>query len=188
MGHLVHAMRRNLNLTYIVMDNQIYGLTTGQTSPTTLVGMETKSTPLGNPEDPINPISLGIISGATFIARAFSGAPKEMARTMARAIRHEGFSLVDVFSPCVTYNKLNTYAWFREKVYHLEEEGHDPSSRDAALEKSFEFGPRIPLGVFHEVKKETYEDREPALKAGPLVQQEIGMTNETGRQLLEEYL
>lgn len=187
-GHLVHAMRRNLNLTYIVMNNQIYGLTTGQTSPTTLVGMQTKSTPEGNPEDPVNPISLGIVSGATFVSRAFSGAPKEMARTITRAIEHKGFSLVDVFSPCVTYNKLNTYAWFRDKVYHLDREGHDPSDIEAAMRKAFEFGSRIPVGVFYEVEKETYEDREKVLVAGPLVEQEIGMTQEEGRKVLQAYM
>ena len=188
MGHLIHAMRRNLNLTYVVMDNEIYGLTTGQASPTTMLGMQTKSTPLGNLEEPVNPISLGIVTGASFVSRAFSGAPKEMAKTMARAIKHKGFSLVDVFSPCVTYNKLNTYPWFREKVYHLDKEDHDPSNFDAALKRSFEFGERIPLGVFYEVDKPTYEDGEKAFQAGPLVSQKIGLTQEIGKKLLQEYI
>src|SRR5208283_4583431 len=113
-GHLLHAMRRNLNITYLVMDNQIYGLTTGQTSPTTSLGQKTKSTPQGNFENPLNPLALAITAGATFVARAFSGETKHMFETFAAAIEHTGFSLVDIFSPCVTYNKVNTYPFFKE--------------------------------------------------------------------------
>jgi 2-oxoglutarate ferredoxin oxidoreductase subunit beta len=106
---------------------------------------------------------------------------------MTQAIEHKGFSLVDVFSPCVTFNKVNTYPWFRERVYHLDEEGHDPSDFDAAMKKAFEFGDRIPLGVFYQASRETYEDREKAYAAGPPARQPLGMTNEAGRKLLEEF-
>ncbi|MHC4731863.1 MAG: thiamine pyrophosphate-dependent enzyme [Planctomycetota bacterium] len=147
LGHFLHAMRRNLNLTYIVMDNEIYGLTTGQTSPTTTEGHQTKSTPRGNAEKPIQPLALAVTTGATYVARAFSAEQKHLTRILADAIQHRGFSIVDVFSPCVTFNKLNTYAWFRDRVYKLEEEdGYDPSDFDAALKKSFEFGEEIPIG------------------------------------------
>ena len=105
LGHFIHAMRRNIDLTYIVMNNQIYGLTTGQASPTTAIGHQTKSTPEGDIEHPINPIALALVSGATFIARAFSGDPNHMTETVKRAIQHKGFSLVDCFSPCVTYTR-----------------------------------------------------------------------------------
>ena len=189
MGHLVHAMRRNINITYIVMNNQIYGLTTGQASATTMFGMKTKSTPFGNPEEPINPIALGLVCGASFVSRAFSGAPKQMADTMAKAIDHKGFSLVDVFSPCVTYNKVNTYPWFRERVYHLTDEDHDAGDFEGALAKSFEFGERIPLGIFHQVDRRTYEDTQESIySAGPPTRQPLGMTNEQGRKLLDEYV
>jgi 2-oxoglutarate/2-oxoacid ferredoxin oxidoreductase subunit beta len=125
-GHFIHAMRRNLDLTYIVMNNQIYGLTTGQASPTTMKEMRTKSTPLGNLELPINPVALALVSGATYVSRGFSGENKHLAELMAGAIAHHGFSLVDVFSPCVTYNKVNTYDYFRKRTYKLEgEEGYD---------------------------------------------------------------
>src|SRR5499426_1805466 len=127
-GHFIHAMRRNLDLTYIVMNNQIYGLTTGQASPTTMKEMRTKSTPLGNVELPINPVALALVSGATYVARGFSGEPEHMASLIAGGIAHHGFSLIDVFSPCVTYNKLNTYPWFKERVYKLEDDSnYDPS-------------------------------------------------------------
>src|ERR1700719_3824507 len=110
-NHFVHVMRRNVDLTYIVMDNQIYGLTTGQCSPTSVKGMKTKSTPYGSVENPINPIPMAIVGGATYVARAFSGKQKHMVEMIKGAIQHKGFALVDVFSPCVTYNKDNTYQW-----------------------------------------------------------------------------
>src|SRR6266478_9681735 len=109
MGHFIHAMRRNLNLTYIVMDNEIYGLTTGQASPTTTEGHKTKSTPRGNVEKPVQPLALAIVSGATYVARGFSAEQKQLTKLVAGAIAHRGFSLIDVFSPCVTFNKINTY-------------------------------------------------------------------------------
>ncbi len=184
MGHFIHAMRRNLNITYIVMNNQIYSLTTGQVSPTSMLEMRTKTTPRGNAEPPINPLALAIISGATYVARGFSGDPKGLADLIAGAIAHRGFALLDVFSPCVTFNKLNTYAWFRDRVYNLADEGHNPDSADAALEKAFEFGERIPLGVFYKVEHPIYEDSEPVLQRGPLVRQEMGLD----KKLLDEFL
>jgi 2-oxoglutarate ferredoxin oxidoreductase subunit beta len=184
MGHFIHAMRRNLNITYIVMNNQIYSLTTGQVSPTSMLEMRTKTTPRGNAEPPINPLALAIISGATYVARGFSGDPKGLADLIAGAIAHRGFALLDVFSPCVTFNKLNTYAWFRDRVYNLADEGHNPDSADAALEKAFEFGERIPLGVFYKVEHPIYEDSEPVLQRGPLVRQEMGLD----KKLFDEFL
>src|SRR5882762_7667360 len=121
-GHFVHTMRRNLDLTYIVMDNQIYGLTTGQTSPTSRIGMKTKSTPFGNVENPINPIPAAIVGGATYVARGFSGKQKHLTELIKQGIEHLGFSFLGVFSPCVTYNKDNTYQWFNPRVKILEDQ------------------------------------------------------------------
>ena len=126
-NHFLHTMRRNVDLTYIVMDNQIYGLTTGQISPTSVKGMKTKSTPHGSMENPINPIPMAIVGGATYVARAFSGKQKHMVEMLKGAIQHNGFALVDVFSPCVTYNKDNTYQWFNPRVKHPGGAGHDPT-------------------------------------------------------------
>ncbi|MCX6921988.1 MAG: thiamine pyrophosphate-dependent enzyme [Verrucomicrobia bacterium] len=128
-NHFLHTMRRNVDLTYIVMDNQIYGLTTGQVSPTSVKGMKTKSTPYGSVENPINPIPLAIVVDATYVARAFSGKQRHMIEMMKGAIQHNGFALVDVFSPCVTYNKDNTYQWFNPRIKLLEDKGHDPGVR-----------------------------------------------------------
>ena len=186
-GHLIHAMRRNIDLTYVVMNNEIYGLTTGQASPTSLMGAKTKSTPLGVIEQPINPIALALSSGATYVARAFSGDVKHMGDLIAGGIRHKGFSLIDVLSPCVTYNHLNSYDYFRQRVYKLENSGHDPSQLMKAYEKSFEWEPRVPTGLFYQVSKPTYEDLEPALKAGPLAHQPVtGLKGK--RDLLEEFV
>jgi 2-oxoglutarate ferredoxin oxidoreductase subunit beta len=188
LGHFVHAMRRNLDLTYIVMNNQIYGLTTGQASPTTAKGHKTKSTPRGNVELPINPIALALVSGATYVARGFSGETKHMADLIAGGIAHHGFALVDVFSPCVTYNKINTYPWFKQRVYKLEEEeGYDTSDMGAAIQKSFEWDPKIPIGLFYKGEETTYEDTEPALKQGPLIHQPLGIDKGLFEELVEEF-
>jgi 2-oxoglutarate/2-oxoacid ferredoxin oxidoreductase subunit beta len=188
-GHFIHAMRRNLDLTYIVMNNQIYGLTTGQASPTTMKEMRTKSTPLGNLELPINPVALALVSGATYVSRGFSGENKHLAELMAGAIAHHGFSLVDVFSPCVTYNKVNTYDYFRKRTYKLEgEEGYDVGNVEMAVERSFEWGERIPIGVFYRDEQPTYEDSEPALQSGPLVDQKLGLSKEMFDELMEEFI
>ena len=189
LGHFVHAMRRNLDLTYIVMNNQIYGLTTGQASPTTMKEVRTKSTPRGNAEMPLNPIALAIVSGATYVSRAFSGEPRHMADVIAGGIAHKGFALVDVFSPCVTYNKINTYPWFKKRVYKLEDDpDYDATDHQGALTRAYEWGDRIPLGLFYREEQPTYEESEPALKEGPLVHQKLGMEKELFDDLMEEFV
>ncbi len=188
-GHFIHAMRRNLDLTYIVMNNQIYGLTTGQASPTTMKEMRTKSTPLGNVELPINPVALALVSGATYVSRGFSGENKHLAELIAGAIAHKGFALVDVFSPCVTYNKVNTYDFFRKRAYKLEAEaGYDTADVKLALQKSFEWDEHIPIGLFYRDEQATYEDSEPALRNGPLVKQQLGLSKEMFDELMEEFI
>ncbi|HTT25729.1 MAG TPA: thiamine pyrophosphate-dependent enzyme [Thermoplasmata archaeon] len=185
-GHFVHTMRRNVDMTYVTMDNQIYGLTTGQASPTSMLGQKTKSTPTGVIENPIDPISLALASGATYVARGFSGDVKQMADLIAGGIQHKGFAFVDALSPCVTYNKINTFDWFRQRVYKLESAGHDPTNLVAAWERSLEWGEKVPTGLFYKVDKPTYEDLEEVLAAGPLVHQPAGLK---GREsLLDEFL
>lgn len=191
-GHFVHAMRRNMDITYVVMNNEIYGLTTGQTSPTSLLGHKTKSTPLGNIENPINPIGMALMAGATFVARAFSGDAKGLASLVQQGIEHKGFSFIDVQSPCVTYNKLNTYDWFRERVYNLQEKGHDAENFEAAVARAIEWpttGPedKVPIGVFYKTQKPTYEEQEPAFQMGaPAKRAKIGITKEQRVALLKQ--
>lgn len=187
MAHFIHAMRRNLNLTYIVMDNEIYGLTTGQASPTTTEGHKTKSTPRGNVEKPVQPLALALAAGATYVARGFSGEQKHLTRLVAGAMAHRGFSLVDVFSPCVTFNKVNTYPWFKERVYKLEEEkGYDSTDLMAAMHKALEFDARIPIGLLYRTDRPTYEDTEPVLRRGPLTDQPLGLDGATLAEVLAE--
>ena len=186
-GHAIHAMRRNADLTYLVMDNQVYGLTTGQTSPTTTLGIQTKSTPAGNPEQPLNPITLAIAAGASFVARGFSGEPAHLVSLMQQAIQHRGFALIDIFSPCVTYNKLNTYPWFRQRVYKLEESGHNPSDYGLALAASTELGEKIPIGVFYKHERPLYDDLDPVLKKHNPMQLPLGISKELGAKLLAEF-
>jgi 2-oxoglutarate ferredoxin oxidoreductase subunit beta len=188
-GHFIHAMRRNLDLTYVVMDNQIYGLTTGQASPTTMKEHRTKSTPHGNVESPLNPLALAMVAGATYVARAFSGEPNHMADLIAGGIQHKGFALIDAFSPCVTYNKVNTYAYFKKRVYKLEEQaGYDSSNVKVAMERCQEWGDRIPIGVVYKSEQPTYEDSEPVFKKGPLTQQPLRCDKAVFQSLIDENL
>ncbi len=171
--HFIHIMRRNYDLTYLVHNNEIYGLTTGQASPTSLLGMKTKTTPWGVIETPFNPILSAINGGATYVARGFAGEPAHLKELIKGAIEHKGFSLVDIFQPCVTFNKLNTYEWFRERVYKLEDMGHKPTDKKAALEKAEEDTKtdykKCPIGLFYKEEKPTYEDLLPQIKGKPLV-------------------
>jgi 2-oxoglutarate ferredoxin oxidoreductase subunit beta len=191
-GHFIHAMRRNFDITYLVMNNQIYGLTTGQASPTSEKGMKTKSTPIeGVIENPIDPIALALASGATYIARCFSGDVKTMSELVKGGIEHKGFALIDCLSPCVTYNKINTYDFFRERVYDLAKEGHDSTDMKAAFAKATEWPMvqkgRIPLGLFYRNPAvPTYEDLEVAFRKGPPVKQSLGVEDPDG--LLAEFL
>ena len=189
-NHFVHTMRRNVDLLYIVMDNQIYGLTTGQTSPTSRVGMKTKSMPFGNIESPVNPISLALAAGCTFVARGFSGEQKHLTELIRLGIQHPGFSFLDVFSPCVTYNHDNTYQWFRPRVKKLEDDtSYDSSDWTMAMEKSVLWGDEIPIGKFFErTDVPPLHRAEPVLNQGPLVNQDLRMPSDVARSFIQELM
>ena len=189
-NHFMHTMRRNVDLLYIVMDNQIYGLTTGQTSPTSRKGMKTKSMPFGNVEGPINPISLALSAGATFIARGFSAEQKHLTELIKQAIQHKGFSFIDVFSPCVTYNHDNTFQWFRPRVKKLEDNPeYDSTNWMAAMEKSLLWGDEIPIGKFFErTDVPTMDESEPVLAGGPLAKQSYRVPPDVARAFVEELM
>lgn len=155
-GHFIHAARRNLDICYVIMDNSIYGLTKGQTSPTSSVGFVTKSTPKGSPDRSISPLLLAMASGATFVARAFSGRPKELAEIIVRGIDHNGFAIVDCYSPCPTFNKVNTFKSYREETADLPAD-YDPSDRASALQFAAMDAP-LYLGVLYEQPGESFED------------------------------
>jgi len=145
-GHLPHAIRRDINITCIVMDNEIYGLTKGQTSPTSPYGHITKSTPMGNLAYPMHPLALAISSGATFVARGFSSQPKQLAELIRKGMEHQGFSFIQAMSPCVTY--YDTYKIFKDKVYQIPAD-HDPRDMQAAMRYAME-DERIPLGMVYQ--------------------------------------
>jgi 2-oxoglutarate ferredoxin oxidoreductase subunit beta len=189
-NHFVHTMRRNVDLLYVVMDNQIYGLTTGQTSPTSRVGMKTKSMPFGNIEAPVNPISLALAAGATFVARGFSGEQKHLTELMRQGVQHKGFSFLDVFSPCVTYNHDNTYQWFRPRVKKLEDDSaYDATDWTAAMEKSLLWGEEIPIGKFFErTDVPSLHGAEPVLNDGPLISRDLRVPVDAARSFIEELM
>jgi 2-oxoglutarate/2-oxoacid ferredoxin oxidoreductase subunit beta len=174
-GHFIHAMRRNADITHVVENNQVYGLTKGQYSPTSERGYISTFSPEGAIEFAINPIALALSAGATFIARASAADPKHMNAVLQAAISHRGYSIVDCLQPCVTYNKINTYDWYRSRTYKVEEEaGYDRTNRDQVWEKAKEWGERIPIGIlFQDDERPTYEEQVSALKKGPLVHQEL---------------
>jgi 2-oxoglutarate ferredoxin oxidoreductase subunit beta len=178
-GHFIHAMRRNADITHIVENNQVYGLTKGQYSPTSERGYISSFSPEGALEYAINPMALALAAGATFIARASAADPKHMARVIEQAIDHRGFALVDCLQPCVTYNKINTYDWYRSRTYKLEDEpDYDPTDRRQAHEKALEWGERIPIGIYYrDESRPSYEEQVSALKAGPLVGQPLGVAD-----------
>ena len=190
-NHFIHTIRRNVDLLYIAMDNQIYGLTTGQTSPTSRKGMKTKSMPYGNVEEPINPIALALAAGATFVARGFSAEPKHLADLIQQGLEHKGFSFVDVFSPCVTYNHDNTYAWFRERVRKLElDSSYDSSDWHKAMKRALVWGDEIPIGKFFQrTDLPSLDQAEPILDhGGPLAHRELRIASEVVRSFIAELM
>lgn len=151
-GHLPHAARRNVDITYIVMDNEIYGLTKGQPSPTSPLGMEKKASPYGTYDSPLNPLAMVLSYGASFVARGFSSQPRELTELIKRGVRHVGFSFIQVISPCVTF--YDTYAHFKESTAPIPED-HDPLDRAAAIKLALEVNTQY-LGVFYEEERASH--------------------------------
>ncbi len=169
-NHLMHAIRRNINISLFVHNNQIYGLTKGQASPTSTEGIKTKNQPLGVFSEQLNPMSLAVALDCSFVARGFAGDPEHLKVLMMEAIGHKGFALLDILQPCVSFNKINTYKWYRDRVYHIDP-GHDPFDRTMAFELSLQWGDRIPLGIIYKNKRRSYEERNPIIKDKTLVKQ-----------------
>ncbi|WP_134773300.1 2-oxoacid:ferredoxin oxidoreductase subunit beta [Ornithinimicrobium flavum] len=169
-NHFIHTVRRNTDVTHLVENNQIYALTKGQYSPTTPQGRVTTTSPEGVIERAVNPVALALTMGATFVARAFAGEPTHLAGVIKQAVSHRGYALIDVLQPCVVFNRINTYQWYSERIYKLDDAGHDPQDRAAAERAAVEWDDRIPIGViYREDGVPTYEEQLPALRDGPLV-------------------
>jgi len=172
-GHFAHAVRRNVDLTYIIHNNLIYGLTTGQTSPTSTKGYVSKTSPRGSWEKAINPLTQALTARATFVSRAYVGEFSHFKDVLKQAINHEGFALVDVLQPCISWNKVNTYEFYRNRVFKLEETGHNSEDWDLAYLRAEQWGDQIPIGVFYKSDEPPYRENFPALKKGKLVNQPL---------------
>lgn len=188
MGHTIHAIRRNINITYVVMDNQIYGLTKGQTSPRSGEGFVTKSTPEGSIESTLSPLELALSAGATFVAQSFSSDIKQLTALIEEGIKHEGFSIINVFSPCVTFNKVNTYEWFKENIVNLDSfPDYDPSNRILAMTKLMETGGLLTGLIYQDKSRKSYENQISGFRETPLAHQELPLTPEQFDNLVAEF-
>ena len=161
-SHLLHAFRRNPDIVCLVHNNGVYGLTKGQVAPTGGPEFATKNRPMGTLVPAFNPLAAGLAMGGSYIARGFAGDLKHLARLINEALNHRGFGFIDILQPCVTYNHVNTFAWFRERVYDLALEAHDPSDADAARARALEWPvegdvAQIPIGIFYRSRRAAYE-------------------------------
>ncbi|GEP99161.1 2-oxoacid:ferredoxin oxidoreductase subunit beta [Staphylococcus arlettae] len=189
MGHTIHALRRNMNMTYIVMDNQIYGLTKGQTSPSSAPGFITKSTPKGNIEQNVAPLELAISSGATFVAQGFSSDIKGLTKMIEEAINHDGFSFVNVFSPCVTYNKVNTYDWFKENLTSIEDiEDYDATDKQNAMRNILAYESLVKGIVYQDSETPSYESQIDELGETSLAKKDIHIDETQFNELIEQFV
>lgn len=169
LGHFLHTARKNMDIVFIVVDNRVYALTQGQTSPTSQQGYVSISTPFGSKEKPLDGLQLALSAGATFVARGFSGDPSHLVSLIEKGIKHKGFAVIEVLSPCVTHNKINTHQWFRENTYKLEgEKGFDPEDRVASW-KRLDQTDKIPLGLIFQEERPSYQSLVLASEDRPLV-------------------
>ena len=183
-NHFLAAIRRNIDLTLIVHNNQIYGLTKGQASPTTMEGFVTNAQPEGVASAPFNPIAVAVAMQASFVARGFSGMIEHLAGLIEKAIAHEGFALIDVLQPCVSFNKVNTFAWYKKRCYALPEE-YDATDWQAAMQMAMEWGDKIPLGIIYRNQRTSFEKRFSVLQHGPLVGQDTNLAEL--KKILEKF-
>jgi 2-oxoglutarate ferredoxin oxidoreductase subunit beta len=187
LGHLIHALRRNIDLTYLVVDNRLFALTQGQTSPTSHQGYVSASTPYGTKEFPLNGPRLALAAGGTFIARGFSGDPKPLASLIKKGMTHRGFSFIEVLSPCVTHNKVITAQWFRENIFRVDEDPEfDPKNRMQAWEKLSSDG-KIPVGLIYVEEKSSYEDLVYPDKNNPVVANDLSLDIERFEKIMEKF-
>jgi len=184
MNHFIHSARYNTNMLLLVCNNHLFSLTTGQASPTSEIGMISKTTPWGEIKQPINPLAISISAGATFVARGASYEIPHLTSLIKQGIEHQGFSHIDILQPCPTFNKTQTIPWYKERAYQLENQQHDPGNKKAALDLSLEHE-KLPLGILYQTQKPTYEQGFPQLDQKPLVNQKI---NYKVNQLIKEFI
>ena len=184
-NHLMAGMRRNIDVKYFVHNNQVYGLTKGQPSPTTKKGTLAKNMPFSVISEQLHPMALAVALNCSFVARSFAGEPEHLKDIMKQAINHKGFALVDILQPCITFNKVNLYEWYRQRVYHIDS-GYNPEDRTAAFSKALEWGEKIPIGVIYRNNRPTFEETLPIIAETPLVKQ--GFNRSKISDTLKEFL
>jgi len=168
-NHFIHAIRRNANITLLVHNNQVYGLTKGQASPTAEIGFVTKMQKGGVIMEPFNPLAVSLALGIGFLARGFSGNKAHLSQLIQEGIMHNGFSLIDIYQPCVSFNPVNTYAWYNERIYDLAEEGYVPEDFEKAMALATNKSDKLPIGIIYKKEKQSFTEKIPGLAAGPLV-------------------
>jgi len=187
MGHFIHALRRNISITYLVVDNRVYALTQGQTSPTSSLGFVSKSSPYGSKEYPLDGPQLALAAGGTFIARGFSGEPSHLAVLIEEGMSHNGFALIDILSPCVTQNKVNTYGWFKKNIYHIEEDSSfDPKDKKKAWKRASAEG-KIPVGMIYQEEKYSFEELVLPDKEKPVVFSDLKLNKNKFENILKRF-
>ncbi|NNG00565.1 MAG: 2-oxoacid:ferredoxin oxidoreductase subunit beta [Desulfobacteraceae bacterium] len=180
-NHFIHAMRKNIDITYLVHNNQIYGLTQGQTSPASDLGHVSKTTPKGSPSPPMNPIMLAIASNCSFVARGFCGDIEHLTYLIKEGISHQGFAFIEILQNCVSFNKTNTLKWYKDRVYNINDEpGFDPTNRMQAFERAQEWGAGIPIGILSRTERPALDTQVSAIKEMPLVKQGINPASFAG--------
>jgi len=167
-NHLLAAIRRNVNITLLVHNNQVYGLTKGQASPTSDEGFVTKAQPQGAPSAAFNPIALAVAMRAGFVARGFAGMIDHLSELIQQGIAHHGFALIDILQPCVSFNTVNTFAWYEKRCSPMPAK-YDPTNWDEAMKVACQWGDRIPIGVIYQNDRLSFEDHFPVLAHGPLL-------------------
>lgn len=188
LGHTLHAIRRNLDITYIVMDNQVYGLTKGQTSPRSDFGFVTNSTPEGSIESTLSIMEMVLTAGASFVAQSFSSDLKELTSIIEQGIEHEGFSFINVYSPCVTYNKINTYDWFKENLVRIDElENYDPANKIKAMKTLMENDGLVTGLIYQDKQRKSYQDLIKGYSKTSLAHSDLDLTEEKFNELLKEF-
>jgi 2-oxoglutarate ferredoxin oxidoreductase subunit beta len=181
LNHLVHAIRRNLDMVYLVHDNQVYGLTKGQFSPTSARGFRTGTSPLGALYPPLNPLALAVALDCSFVARGFSGEPDHLRWLIRQAVEHAGFALIDILQNCVSFNKVNTFAWYRQRVYRVNDDpAYSPADQRTAFTRSREFGDRIPIGIIYRSDRPALDDALSVSGSQPLIDRAIDWRRRAG--------
>lgn len=188
LGHTIHAMKRNMDITYIVLDNHVYGLTKGQTSPRSDIGFQTKTTPKGSTESPLSAMELALASGATFVAQGFSQNVKELTSLIEQGIQHQGFSFINVFSPCVTFNKTNTYEWYKQHLTSLQDiNDYNSSNRLQAMEIIMTHEGLVTGLIYQNKEKPSYQEAIDFNKQ-PLAQLNRTPDEETLYNMISEFM